>query len=599
MIGERLKMHAVLTKPRNDAPKRTNFPSSAPGSVYPITSISDSVLNLHRKASCPCGGGCPACQATSSDLKISQPNDVAEIEADQIADRVMRMPERGVGAEQNNSTAKQSVGAFARGDSAASGRIHRKCDACEEEDDMAVQRKALPTTGGVASHDPDHVRNVIGSGGRALDLRTRNFFESRLGYDLSPVRLHTGNAAAESARRLNAHAYTLSHNIVFGSGEYKPDSDSGRHLLAHELAHVTQQNANKLHRRLKVNAADSDDPTTAISMIDPMVTALCPDFETNSTSGDITPRSGTPCAIPRFRAVAASSNPLGCCCLCTMTRPWGADWDIIVTSTGGPSASESEHRVRMTPTSGPNAPELRHWTPGPVETAATQQPVEAFGHELCGHAALMKIRAHENASTDRAYDDQHDPTVRVQNALAVEMGLGGARRGLAGGGTVHRGESLRVFTVGPFGVNETNPTPFAAQIAAAIAFLDGKPELLVDTVGFRGGADTLAGVSAGRAIRVGALIAAGITAPTTEVETSPGVPETLTRVQPVTDGGVGPSAVVEIRMAIRPAGLITPIGVPPPAVPVPVLPSDPPRVRALKRGSVNECHQLLANTAWL
>ena len=47
---------------------------------------------IYRKASCACGGGCPACQAKSDDLKISQPNDPAEIEADQIADNVMRMP---------------------------------------------------------------------------------------------------------------------------------------------------------------------------------------------------------------------------------------------------------------------------------------------------------------------------------------------------------------------------------------------------------------------------------------------------------------------------------------------------------------------------
>ncbi len=583
---------------RGDVGKRHRANINASTNIVYRHSVPTGDEMINRRASCSCGGGCPACQAKSSDLKVSQPNDTAEIEADQIADKVMRMSESKISTEHGVGAAGQSSKILTSANAAGSNRIYRKCSACENEDDeMAVQRKALPSAGGDSSQNPNHVRDVISSGGRMLDLQTRNFFEPRLGYDLSAVRLHTGDAAAESARRLNAQAYTLGSDIVFGSGEYKPDSESGRHLLAHELAHVTQQNTNKLHRRLKVNKADSDDPTTAISMIAPMVTQLCPDFETDSTTGVIRPRSGTPCAIPRFRDVSTSSNPLGCCCLCTMTRPWGDDWDIIVTSTGGPSTRESEHRVRMTPTSGAGAPELRHWTAGPVATTSAQPAVEVFGHELCGHAALMKINAHEAASTDRAYDDQHDSTVRVQNALAVEMGLGGARRGLAADGT-HRGESLRVFTVGPFGVNETNPAPFAAQIAAAVAFLNGKPELLVDTVGFRNGADTLAGVSAGRAIRVMGEIASGIATPTVSVETSPGTPETLPRLQPFTDGGVGASAVVELRMAIRPAGLITPIGVAAPAVPVHVDPANPARVAALKRGSVNECHQLLANTAW-
>lgn len=226
-------------------------------------------------------------------------------------------------------------------------------------------------------------------------------------------------------------------------------------------------------------------------------------------------------------------------------------------------------------------------------------PVEAFGHELCGHAALMKIRAHPShaGNTDRSYSDIHDPTVRVENALAVEMGLAGPRRGLAGGGT-HRGESLRVFTVGPFGANSVDITPFAAQIAAATAFLNGKPELLFDTVGFRDAADTTASVSLTRAANVRAAIIGGLTTVVADVETSPGVDETLARPQAATDGGSGASPVVEIRMAIRPAGLITPIGVPPPATPVHVDEELPGRVASLKRGDINECHDLLATTAW-
>jgi hypothetical protein len=231
----------------------------------------------------------------------------------------------------------------------------------------------------------------------------------------------------------------------------------------------------------------------------------------------------------------------------------------------------------MTPTSGLGAPEIRHWTTGPTESVRVQPSIEVLGHELCGHAALMKIRAHpaDGPDTDRSYSDIHDPTVRVQNALATEMGLAGPRRGLAGGGT-HRGESLRVFTVGPFTANADDPTPFASQIAAATAFLNGDPELLFDTVGFQDG--------------LGTVLA--------DVETSPGVNETLARPQLPTDGGAGASPVVEIRMAIRPAGLITPIGVPPPATPVHVDEQSPGRVASLKAGSVNECHDLLATTAW-
>ena len=352
-----------------------------------------------------------------------------------------------------------------------------------------------------------------------------------------------------------------------------------------------------------MDKAASDDPTTAISMMDPLITALCPDFQTDSTTGVITPRSGTPCAIPRFAAVAGGSHPLGCCCLCTMTRPWGADWKIVVTATGGPSTNSGTHIVKMTPTSGPNAPELRNWTAGGA--VATQPPVEALGHELCGHAALMKIVAHpgdtdtSGNSVDRSYSDEHDPTVNVQNALATEMGLGGSRRGLAASG-IHRGESLRVFTVGPFPANSSNTSPpaIAAQITAAVAFLNGKPELLFDTIGFSSAADTNTSVSTTRATNVRNEIAAMITDSTVSVETTPGVSETLIRSQPVTDGGAGASSMVEIRMAIRPAGLIVPPGAAPPSTPVHVEPTNRTRVNALKRGSVNQCHQLLADTAW-
>jgi hypothetical protein len=76
-----------------------------------------------------------------------------------------------------------------------------------------------------------------------LSPAARSYFEPRLGRDLGGVRLHTGMAAARAARALEARAYTLGRNIVFGAGEYAPGTSEGRRLLAHELVHVAQQTA--------------------------------------------------------------------------------------------------------------------------------------------------------------------------------------------------------------------------------------------------------------------------------------------------------------------------------------------------------------------
>ncbi|MFN0140302.1 MAG: DUF4157 domain-containing protein [Pyrinomonadaceae bacterium] len=194
--------------------------------VEPLAAVSDPASILLRKASCACGGGCPACQAKSSDLKISHPNDPAEIEADQIADRVMRMSVGDARASTSNSSSQPT--------------IHRKCNACEEEDEQ-IKRKPLPSPGGIGAQSPAHVQSAISSGGRPLDKETRNFFEPRFGYDFSSVRIYTGSTAGQSAHSINARAYTQGNNIVFGSGEYRPETESGRRLLAHELAHTTQQ----------------------------------------------------------------------------------------------------------------------------------------------------------------------------------------------------------------------------------------------------------------------------------------------------------------------------------------------------------------------
>ena len=77
--------------------------------------------------------------------------------------------------------------------------------------------------------------------GTPLEESTRTLMETRLGHDFSHVRVHTDAEAAGSARGVNARAYTVGNDIVFGEGQYHPSTDSSRRLIAHELAHVIQQ----------------------------------------------------------------------------------------------------------------------------------------------------------------------------------------------------------------------------------------------------------------------------------------------------------------------------------------------------------------------
>lgn len=106
---------------------------------------------------------------------------------------------------------------------------------------FVLQRKA-------AGHDqvssvPPIVHDVLQSPSRPLDVTTRAFFEPRFGMDFSAVRLHTDEKAAQSARAVNALAYTAGRDIVFSEGQYRPSTTQGRELLAHELTHVAQQSA--------------------------------------------------------------------------------------------------------------------------------------------------------------------------------------------------------------------------------------------------------------------------------------------------------------------------------------------------------------------
>lgn len=108
---------------------------------------------------------------------------------------------------------------------------------------------------------PPIVHEVLQSGrGRPLDDSIRTWMEHRFGYDLSRVRIHSAPRAAESARAVNARAYTVGWDVVFGSGQYAPSSRAGLRLLAHELAHVVQQTSRPVEDILGLGSISINHP---------------------------------------------------------------------------------------------------------------------------------------------------------------------------------------------------------------------------------------------------------------------------------------------------------------------------------------------------
>jgi hypothetical protein len=162
---------------------------------------------------CPFGGACHVCPArVQAKLAISQPDDAYEHEADHVAETVMRMP----GPEDEDKERCRQPGCAGM-----------------------VQRQA--TNAVAPSEAPPIVHEALRSPGQPIDTATRAFMEPRFGQDFSRVRVHTDTKAARSTEAVNALAYTVGSDVVFGAGRYLPQTAQGQHLLAHELTHVVQQ----------------------------------------------------------------------------------------------------------------------------------------------------------------------------------------------------------------------------------------------------------------------------------------------------------------------------------------------------------------------
>lgn len=195
-------------------------------------------------------------------LVISQPGDRYEQEADRVAGQVMRVPAAGLTPEQPVIRPAISFLPAARPEIAQRQPLEEEepyreppepiglpaavpAEEEEEEEGQAVQAKELAGFAAGAARAAGALRTVElasgAGGGRSLEQPVRGLMEAHFGADFSQVRIYADGEAARLARLMHARAFTAGGHIYFGSGEYRPHSATGLHLLAHELTHVVQQ----------------------------------------------------------------------------------------------------------------------------------------------------------------------------------------------------------------------------------------------------------------------------------------------------------------------------------------------------------------------
>jgi len=173
--------------------------------------------------------------AAGTGLRVSEARDSLEREAERAADRAVA----GGGSRLAWSLSKVQIGARLQRKCSCggSGGTEGECEECKKKG--IVQRRADGS--GTPGFVPAVVDDVLRSPGKPLDCATRGLMESRFGHDFSQVRVHADARAAQSAAAVNALAYTVGSQVVFGTGRYEPSSPEGRRLIAHELTHVVQQ----------------------------------------------------------------------------------------------------------------------------------------------------------------------------------------------------------------------------------------------------------------------------------------------------------------------------------------------------------------------
>ena len=245
-VGQIAKVPEVKQSNSNSQVRRTEHLQSMDTPV-------DRILFLQRTAGNQAVSRLIKSGALQAKLRIGQPGDKYEQEADRVADAVMRMPEPGVQRQVEPEEEEEKVLQTKPLVDQITPLVQRQVE--EEEEEEMLQAKSTEDATPEVPNDLESQINAIKGGGRPLAESERAYFEPRFGADFGNVRLHTGAQAAESAQAVNAKAYTLERDVVFGAGHYAPGTSEGRRLMAHELTHVVQQHNSKNPYMARLNDA--------------------------------------------------------------------------------------------------------------------------------------------------------------------------------------------------------------------------------------------------------------------------------------------------------------------------------------------------------
>ena len=342
-----------------------------------------------------------------------------------------------------------------------------ECEECRKKRESRILQRHTRHPSSLIDYSsdvPPIVQEVLQSPGQPLDTTTHAFMSQRFSHDFGHVRIHADARAAESAREVNAQAYTVGSHVAFAPSEYAPGTRKGQRLLAHELAHVVQQRtaaASAPPDKLSIGkigdaaeqqadqaAADIDRHTTPRAATSPTQLSLQRMIFVNPPAavGDILGQVNTLCKgffgsagsqITAACSAAARIKDKSCECLCDAAHDLKRTYSINVKSAtvttksetlfDGSTASLPETSVFPETLVGTNPTITMPTSAGSKAEFgcfdSSGKPLWApnwriLAHELCGHGRLRETHGGEDVGNRPS----HDSTIDMENKIAKEHG---------------------------------------------------------------------------------------------------------------------------------------------------------------------------------